>query len=149
MEELFEKAASEFKRADHLFYVSLKYTRTGDVLISLLDRLIECVDKSMDILFKIKEIKDIPPAPLPRANLIKQHFAEDKIIMKTMDLFFVMRKIMRSEREASNEFRRTLKLTIQLPDEDEPFILDIDTAQIYYDIVKEYLQHVKEMISDD
>ena len=149
MEELFEEAASEFKRADHLFYVSLKYTRTGDVLMSLVDRLTACIDKSMDVLFKLKDIKDIPPAPLPRANLIKQNFAEDKLIMKTMDLFFTMRKMMRSEKEATNEFRRTLKLTIEMPDEDEPFIFDIDTAQEYYDLVKKYLQHVKEMISDD
>ncbi|MCK5025547.1 MAG: hypothetical protein KAS15_03080 [Nanoarchaeota archaeon] len=149
MEELFEEAASEFKRADHLFYVSLKYSRTGDVLMSLIDRLIACIDKSMDVLFKLKEIKEIPPAPLPRANLIKQNFAEDKLIMKTMDLFFIMRKMIRSEKEASNEFRRTLKVTIQMPDEDEPFILDIDTAEIYYDLVKTYLQHIREMISDD
>ena len=149
MEELFEEAASEFKRADHLFYVSLKYSRTGDVLMSLIDRLIACIDKSMDVLFKLKDIKEIPPAPLPRANLIKQNFAEDKLIMKTMDLFFIMRKMIRSEKEASNEFRRTLKVTIQMPDEDEPFILDIDTAEIYYDLVKTYLQHIREMISDD
>ena len=149
MEELFEEAASEFKRADHLFYVSLKYSRTGDVLMSLIDRLIACIDKSMDVLFKLKEIKEIPPAPLPRANLIKQNFAEDNLIMKTMDLFFIMRKMIRSEKEASNEFRRTLKVTIQMPDEDEPFILDIDTAQIYFDLVKKYLQHIREMISDD
>ncbi|MEA3514179.1 MAG: hypothetical protein U9R34_01770 [Nanoarchaeota archaeon] len=149
MEELFEEAASEFKRADHLFYVSLKYSRTGDVIMSLIDRLISCIDKSMDVLFKFKEIKEIPPAPLPRANLIKQNFAEDKLIIKTMDLFFTMRKMIRSEKEASNEFRRTLKVTIEMPDEDEPFILDIDTAQIYYDLVKKYLQHIKEMISND
>lgn len=149
MEELFEEAASEFKRADHLFYVSLKYSRTGDVLMSLIDRLISCIDKSMDVLFKLKEIKEIPPAPLPRANLIRQNFAEDKLIMKTMDLFFIMRKMIRSEKEASNEFRRTLKVTIQMPGEDEPFILDIDTAQIYFDLVKKHLQHIKEMISND
>lgn len=149
MKELFEEALSEFKRADHLFYVSLKYTRTGDVIMSLLDRLIACIEQSMNVLFKLKEIKDIPAAPIPKAHLIKKEFAEDKIIIKAMDLFIRMRKLRRFERSVTGEFRRTLKVSINMPDEDEPAIVDIDTGQIYYDIVKEYLEHIKEMISDD
>ena len=148
-EELFKEAVSEFTRAEHLFYVSLKYTRTGDVIMSLLDRLIACIEQSMNVLFKIKEIKDIPPAPIPKANMIKQEFAEDPLILKTMDLFIRMRMLRRFERSVTGEFRRTLKVSINMPDEDEPAIVDIDTGQIYYDIVKDYLEHIKEMISDD
>ena len=148
-EELFKEAVSEFTRAEHLFYVSLKYTRTGDVIMSLLDRLIACIEQSMNVLFKLKEIKDIPSAPIPKANMIKQEFAEDELIVKAMDLFIRMRKLRRFERSVTGEFRRTLKVSINMPDEDEPAIVDIDTGQIYYDLVKEYLEHIKEMISDD
>ena len=82
-------------------------------------------------------------------HLIKKEFAEDKIIIKAMDLFIRMRKLRRFERSVTGEFRRTLKVSIDVPDEDEPAIVDIDTGQIYYDIVKDYLEHIKEMISDD
>ena len=50
MQESLERAQSELKRADHLTYVSLKYTRTVDVLKSIISRLIATIDEGMDAL---------------------------------------------------------------------------------------------------
>ena len=41
--ESIDKAKEELKRVDHLFFVSLKYTKTVDVIKSLIDRLINAL----------------------------------------------------------------------------------------------------------
>ena len=48
MKVFLEEAREELKRADHLIYVSLKYTRTVDVIKSVIDRLISCLDFVID-----------------------------------------------------------------------------------------------------
>ena len=40
MKEALDNAKEELKRVDHLFYVSLKYTRTADMMRHLIERLI-------------------------------------------------------------------------------------------------------------
>ena len=41
MTENLENAKEELKRIDHLIYVTLKYTRTVDVLLSVVERMIK------------------------------------------------------------------------------------------------------------
>ena len=43
MKESFDEAIQELKRVDHLFWVSLKYTRTVDVIKHVIERLINCI----------------------------------------------------------------------------------------------------------
>ena len=50
MPSLIEPAREEMKRADHLLYVSLKYTRTVDVIKSLIERLFSTIDAITDAL---------------------------------------------------------------------------------------------------
>ena len=61
---ILEDAREEMKRADHLLYVSLKYTRTVDVLKSLIDRLINTInaitDELLDYALQKKKIKEKP-----------------------------------------------------------------------------------------
>lgn len=148
MEELFEKAISEFKRVDHLLYVSLKYTRTNDVMISLIERVIATLDNCIEMLYEYKEIKEMPLAPVPRANNIKIEYSDDKIIQQVLDLYITIRKIGRSEKSTTGEFRRTLRTEVTLPD-GEILILDIDTMQEYYNLVKDFLTHIREMTKND
>ena len=50
MKDTIEKAKEELKRADHLYYVSLKYTKTVDVIKSIIERLINAFDFTIDSL---------------------------------------------------------------------------------------------------
>ena len=52
MKESFELAVQELKRVDHLFWVSLKYTRTVDVIKNVIDRLISCVGFGLEAILK-------------------------------------------------------------------------------------------------
>ena len=62
MQPFLEDAREEMKRAEHLLYVSLKYTRTVDVIKSLIGRLINAIDattdKLLDYAVQKKKIKE-------------------------------------------------------------------------------------------
>jgi len=80
MKEELEKAWEEIKRVDHLIYVSLKYTRTVDVIKSVVERLIASIDHALESLLlyakEKKMIKDIPKLPYQKADLVKKTFTE-------------------------------------------------------------------------
>lgn len=147
MEE-FEDIKNEMKRAEHLYFVSLKYTRTGDVIISLIDRLISAMELSIDFLFKIKDIKEVPDAPVQKAVQIKKAYQDDKIIGDMIDTYLMFRKIANSEKEVTGEFRRPLKVTVHIPDLEEPLELTIDSMQSYYEKTEKFVKHIGELLND-
>ena len=76
-------AKEELKRVDHLIYVSLKYTRTADIFINTISRMIDAYNHMFDALLKYnvehKVIDEIPLAPIEKGNLLKELYKEDKI----------------------------------------------------------------------
>ncbi len=68
-----DNAKEELKRADHLFYVSLKYTRTVDVIKSIIERLINASAFTIEALLRYAKTKgDIAEVPeLPRLRILK------------------------------------------------------------------------------
>ena len=42
-----KEAKDEIKRADHLIYVSLKYTRTCDIILNIFKRLVAAYDSAI------------------------------------------------------------------------------------------------------
>ena len=86
-----ERIIKEKISADHLLYVSLKYTKTCDVIINLLLRWKIMVDTAMDILVekakKQKKWKPIPDAPRAKLIQLKKIYANDLVITQTLDLY--------------------------------------------------------------
>ena len=62
-----DKIIQEKISADHLLYVSLKYTKTGDVILNLLKRWTSMIEEVISSLLnkakKDKKLPVIPPAP--------------------------------------------------------------------------------------
>ncbi|MBW2967757.1 hypothetical protein KY362_04680 [Candidatus Woesearchaeota archaeon] len=148
MDEHLEDAKEELKRADHLIFVSLKYTRTCDVIKHIVERLINCMDFIFTaVLEHSKEqgkIEDFPTAPIPKAKKIKEMFADDEFLPEFADLFVRFRKISKAEFERSCEFRRHVTMTVVV--EDEVIKLDIDNITDYFKRTKELFAHVEDMI---
>ena len=69
-----EEARDELKRADHLIYVSLKYTRTCDTMKNIIHRLINAYDFAITTALKKskedKKISSIPTSKIKRAETI-------------------------------------------------------------------------------
>lgn len=146
--EKLDEANEELKRADHLIFVSLKYTRTCDVLKHIIDRLINAIDFSITALLDdLKEkgkIDDIPIAPIPRARLAKENFSDDEFIPEFCDKFMRFRKISKADFSRSTEFRRHVNMTVTV--DDEEIIVNIDSITEDFKRTKEFFAHIANIL---
>lgn len=150
-EEKFYDAVGELKRADHSIAVSLKYTRTVDVIITIIERLTNTIEFAFDALLeKAKEngkIKEIPKVPRQKTKLVQELYKDDEFLNAYVDFYFILRKILKSKFERAREFRRHVTMTVFLED-DETIEITIDIITDYFDRVKELINHVSEQLQE-
>ncbi len=150
MKEYLERANEELRRADHLIYVSLKYTRTADVLQSIIERLLRAFRFAELALLKyLKDkgkIEVIPDNVIARLKMIKEFFPNDEI-GTLINLFMVMRRISKEEPVKSNEFRRGVRMSFVLGD--YVISIDIDSIEEYYKEVEKFLRIASKIIETD
>lgn len=145
MEELLNNAKEELKRVDHLIYVSLKYTRTVDVLKNVIQRLINSYDFIAESLLKKalneKKIDLIPKAPKLKCEELQKLYKDDKIILDSVDLYLLLRKIFITEYEKENEYRRHVGMILKI--ENKEVRVDIDQVTEYYKQAKELIEYIE------
>ncbi|MBW3014994.1 hypothetical protein KY330_01080 [Candidatus Woesearchaeota archaeon] len=150
MKEYLKDAKEELKRVDHLIFVSLKYTRTVDVIRSIIDRLINAcdfiVDQTLDYAKKDKKIDEIPKLPGPKCDIVKEVYSDDKELNQFIDFYLMLRKIMRLEYTRNIEYRRHVYMGINL--DGEELRINIDIMQEYYDKIKNYFNYVNNLKED-
>lgn len=148
MTDYLEEAKEELKRADHLIFVSLKYTRTCDVIKHVVERLINCIDFTFTgLLEHMKEqgrIEEVPKAPIPKANIVKQMFPDDEFLPEFADFFIRLRKISKADFTRACEFRRHVTMTVIV--EEDVIKIDIDIITDYFKRTKEFFAHVQDII---
>jgi len=141
-----ESAHEELKRVDHLIYVSLKYTRTVDVIKSIIDRLISAGNFAIvDLLEHSKIEEDIPESPAGRASIIKKIFKDNEVIIEFIEFYLFLRKLSRADYEKINEFRRHVAMVTKVGE--QSYNIDIDTITSYFHKTKEYIKKIEETIS--
>lgn len=111
-----EKIIKEKISADHLLYVSLKYTKTCDVIINLLLRWKIMIELGIDVLVekakKHKKWKPIPDAPRAKLIQLKKIYSSDKIISETLQLYELFRDIDQLDKIRESEFRKGVNLRV-------------------------------------
>src|SRR3990172_757586 len=130
-----EKIIKEKISADHLFYVSLKYTKTCDVIINLLLRWKIMIELGMEKLVEKakKEKKWKAVAAAPRAELVqlKKLYANEPTVSRTLELYELFRDIEKLEKVRESEFRKGVNLKVTYKGQ----IININL-----DMLKEYSQ---------
>ena len=100
MEEIIQEKIS----ADHLLYVSLKYTKTCDVIKNLILRWRKMIETAIEEILKHakkkKKISSISSNPLGKIEEIKKLFKKDKNFLEVLEMYEMFRKIdeLRTER---------------------------------------------------
>ncbi|MBN2052276.1 hypothetical protein JW756_02120 [Candidatus Woesearchaeota archaeon] len=151
MKESLYEAKDELKRVDHQIYVSLKYTRTVDVLMNCIGRMIDSYNCLIDALLKFSVEKKmrreefIPTTPLERGELVKELF-KDEIVQKNMESYFLLRKTHKSIPKKEQEFRRHVTLRVMIDNKEITF--DIDKATEYYLMIKEFYDWIEAKINE-
>lgn len=149
MIEFLEEAGEELKRADHLIYVSLKYTRTADVLLNTLSRMIDAYDQLIRALIiyaqNKKNLQEDPQTPLEKGNLVKSIYPQQEI-QDNIDLYFLLRKIHRAPYDKEQEYRRHVAVITHIDGREE--IVNIDIITQYYEFQKNFYGFVVDMLRD-
>ena|SRR3989338_3462714 len=135
--ENIENAVSQLKRADHLLYVTLKYTRTVDVIKSIIKRLISAFDFAVEeMLEKSKEkkkIRSVPRSPIERIELIKK-IINDKKIKDYIKFYYLLRQIDKSSFKAKEEYRKHVTLITPKIE------VDVEKVKEYYYKTKDFVE---------
>ena len=149
--EALERAQQELKRADHLIYVSLKYTRTVDVLKSIIERLIATLDAGLDaLLYHAKNKGEVPAVPtLPRLKIeaIKKAYAENEQLKHYLIFYLLLRKLDKAKFERAQEYRRHVTMKAELNDTKAEITIDIISD--YFHKSKEFLAIVRQVIEGE
>jgi hypothetical protein len=145
MEEAIFDAKQELKRVDHLIFVSLKYTRTVDVLKNVIERIISSLDfvllSIMQHLEETKKIDEIPLAPVLKCDIILTNFPKDEKIKELIDFYTMLKKLNKLDYQKENEYRRHVGMIYNL--EGKEIKINIDTVTEHYKRVKELISYIE------
>jgi len=148
-QESIQSALQELKRADHSIAVSLKYTRTVDVIKSIIERLINTIGFSLDALLQHaksqKKITEVPALPRLKVEQVKKLYESDRTIVDFCDFYLLLRRVDKAKFSRSQEYRRHVTMTAQL-DGGESIEITIDIISDYFERTKEFLNYVARLI---
>ncbi|MBT3395477.1 hypothetical protein HOA59_02720 [archaeon] len=137
-------AKEELKRVDHLFYVSLKYTRTCDVIRNIIKRLISSYDYAISAILEHYEsegkISSIPPSEKIRAELVLKLRRKDR---EFIGHYLLLRKIIDADFERKSEYRKHVTLIAKF---DEDYEVDVIKVMEYFKKTDEYVRLIGEFL---
>lgn len=152
MEESFNEAVQELKRVDHLFWVSLKYTRTVDVIRHVIERLINCFSFGLESLLKYakekKLVTNLPTNEGLRCDLLKKTFPENLELIDYINFYLRLRKLSKAEYTKREEFRRHVTMIATI-DKGEVVEVNIDSLKEDYEKTKNFIAFVKRIIKEE
>jgi len=138
MEDIIQEKIS----ADHLLYVSLKYTKTCDVMVNLILRWKKMIDTSIESILKHakkkKKISSIAASPLRKIEQIQNLFIRDKNLLEVIEMYEMFRKIEELRKERIGEFRKNVTLRVFYRGKE----ININLEQL-----KEYAEKLEKFIS--
>jgi hypothetical protein len=144
MEEIIKEKIS----ADHLLYVSLKYTKTCDVILNLLLRWKKMIETVIDELLnhakKKKKISSISSNPVGKIEQIRKLFKKDKEFLKVIDMYEMFRKLNELKKERIGEFRKNVNLRILYRGKE--INVNLEQLKIYAEMLEKFISTTKHFL---
>lgn len=144
MEDIIQEKIS----ADHLLYVSLKYTKTCDVILNLMLRWRKMIETSMEKTLehakKKKKIKEVPTSPLQKVATMQDLFKKDQNMQKVIDFYKMIKKIEELRKERIGEFRKNVNLKIHYRGEE--INMDLENLKTHADMLEKFISTVKQFL---
>ena len=134
--------------ADHLLYVSLKYTKTCDVIKNLLLRWRKMIETAIEVILKHakkkKKIKSIPANPIGKIEEMKKLFKKDKNVLDVIEFYEMTRKIDELRIERIGEFRKNVCLKIMYKGQE--INVNLEQLKIYADMLEKFISTTKQFL---
>ncbi len=144
MEEIIKEKIS----ADHLLYVSLKYTKTCDVILNLLLRWRKMIETVIDELLnhakKRKKISSISSNPVGKIEQIRKLFKKDKEFLKVIDMYEMFKKLNELKKERIGEFRKNVNLRVFYKGKE--ININLEQLKIYADMLEKFISTIKQFL---
>jgi hypothetical protein len=138
MEDIMQEKIS----ADHLLYVSLKYTKTCGVIKNLILRWKRLIEISMDAILEKsedeKKIPKVPENPVKKIEEMRRLFKKDKNMLEILDMYEMFIKIETLRTKRIGEFRKNVNLRIYYRGKE----INVDLEKL-----KEYSERLEKFIS--
>lgn len=144
MEEIIQEKIS----ADHLLYVSLKYTKTCDVIMNLLLRWRKMIDTSINAILRHaktkKKITEVSENAVGKIEQIKHLFKKDKEFVKVIEFYEMLKKIENLRTERIGEFRKNVSLKIMY--QGEVIEVNLEQLKIYAEMLEKFISTTKQFL---
>ena len=144
MEEIIQEKIS----ADHLLYVSLKYTKTCDVILNLILRWRKMIETSIEEILKHakkkKKISTIPTNPIGKMEEVKKLFKKDKEFLSVLEIYEMFRKVEELRKERIGEFRKNVTLKIFYRGGEVN--VNLEQLKIYADKLEKFISTTKQFL---
>ncbi len=144
MEDIIQEKIS----ADHLLYVSLKYTKTCDVIRNLLLRWRRMIETSIEKILKHakkkKKISNISENPVGKIEQIKNLFKKNKDFIKVIEFYEMLRKLEELRTERIGEFRKNVALKIYYRGEE--INVDLERLKMYAELLEKFISETKQFL---
>ena len=145
---MIEEIIKEKISADHLLYVSLKYTKTCDVIMNLLLRWKNMIDTAIEEILKhakkMKKISLIPTNPVGKIDEIRKIFKKDKEFLEVIDMYEMFRKLRELRTERIGEFRKNVTLRIFYRGKE--INVNLEQLKIYAEMLEKFISTTKQFL---
>ncbi|MEM4640930.1 MAG: hypothetical protein QXW65_00170 [Candidatus Pacearchaeota archaeon] len=139
MKNLLKEIKREQKMAEHLFYVSLKYTKSSDVILNLIQKWEKIMELCIELLLKKakkkKQISVIPSAPKAKELLVRQIYKE---LEEPLNLYALFRKMPNLEKIREHEFRKNV--AIRVLDQGKEIEINMEKLKKWYELFNETIK---------
>ncbi len=150
IEDTVEEMNNSLKRAEHSCFVSLKYTRTVDVIKNLVERFTTTLKFVTDVLieysFEKGKISEKPNTLIERINLVKELYDSDEKVIELMGYLLFLRRVLRSTFGKCEEFRRHVTMIVKLDGEEHN--IDIDYLMEHYESLKNDVKYIENLVME-
>ena len=144
MEDIIQEKIS----ADHLLYVSLKYTKTCDVILNLLLRWRKMIETSINEMLKHakkkKKISSVSSNVVGKIEQIRKLFKKDKDFLKVIDMYEMLRKVEDLRKERIGEFRKNVTLKIFYRGKE--INVNLEQLKVYAELLEKFISTTKQFL---
>ena len=144
MEEIIPEKIS----ADHLLYVSLKYTKTCDVIMNLLLRWRKMIEIAINEILKHakkkKKISSIPANIVGKLDQITKLFKKNKDFLEVLDFYRMLRKLEELKKERIGEFRKNVTLKIFY--QGKEINVNLEQLKYYAKLLEKFISTTKQFL---
>ena len=146
---MISEIVKEKTSADHLLYVSLKYTKTCDVILNLLARWKSLIEISFDAIIQTYvdsgKIPHTPNSPKQRIEFIKMYFKKFPAVQEIVPVYVFFKRVPDLQKSREGEFRKNVNLKVTMPNND---IVNINLVKLdeYSAQVDNFIKEVKKLL---